>query len=165
MTKEYKYNTYKQAMEAVKIDGNNLKNVNPDLQTPEMAMIAVEDYDSNFVYVRPDLQTPEMAEIAIAGHSNIWLFGHIRPDLQTPEMAMSMVKHWGGSFKNVRPDLQTPELALGAVTCRGWALEHIPAHLQTKGVIEAALKRDPGAKQFIKVKEMFKNALEEALSE
>jgi len=56
-------------------------------------------------------------------------------------------------------------MALGAVTCRGWALKHIPAHCQTKEVIEAALKQDPMAKEFIKVKEMFKNALEEALNE
>ena len=61
--------------------------------------------------------------------------------------------------------LITLEMALMAVKWSGFYLKHVPAHLQTKEVIEAALKADPGAKQFIKVKEMFKNALEEALGE
>ena len=81
------------------------------------------------------------------------------------EEAMVAVKIWPAHLNHVRPDLQTPELALEAVTYRGWALQFIPAHCQTKEVIKAALKQDPYAKQFIKVKEMFKNALEGALSE
>jgi len=56
-------------------------------------------------------------------------------------------------------------MALVAVRDDGLNLAHIPAHLQTKEVIEIALKKDPKAKEFIKVKEMFKNALEEALGE
>jgi hypothetical protein len=164
MTKEYKYNTYKQAMEAVKIDGNNLKNVNPDLQTPEMAMIAVKWYDSNFVYVRPDLQTHEMVEI-VATKYNVWLLEYIQPNLITLEIAMKFVKSWGNNLKYVPAHLITPEMAMIAVEDRGWNLEHVPAHLQTKEVIEIALKKDPMAKEFIKVKEMFKNALGEALGD
>jgi len=79
--------------------------------------------------------------------------------------AMFLVSFDSSRLQHVRPDLITPELALGAVTCRGWNLEHVPAHCQTQEVIEAALKYHPDAKQFIKVKEMFKNALEEALDE
>jgi hypothetical protein len=56
-------------------------------------------------------------------------------------------------------------MALVAVTCRGWNLRYVPAHLQTQEVIEAALKQNPSTKQYIKVKEMFKNTLEEALGE
>ncbi len=77
--------------------------------------------------------------------------------------AMFAVSFVSSLLQHVRPDLITPELALEAVTCRGWALQFVPAHCQTKEVIEVALKADPGAKQFIKVKEMFKNALDEAL--
>jgi hypothetical protein len=79
--------------------------------------------------------------------------------------AMFAVSFVSSLLQHVRPDLITPGLALEAVTCRGWALEFVPAHCQTQEVIEAALKQDPKAKKFIKVKEMFKNALEEALSE
>jgi hypothetical protein len=79
--------------------------------------------------------------------------------------AMLLVSFDSGLLQHVRPDLITPELALEAVTCRGWALEFVPAHCQTQEVIKAALKYDPGAKQFIKIKEIFKNALEEALDE
>jgi hypothetical protein len=83
--------------------------------------------------------TPEMAMEAVG--LNWFNFEFVRPDLITPEMAMEAVKEWGFNLKYVRPDLQTQE------------------------VIEAALKQDPGAKQFIKVRGVFKNALEEALGE
>ena len=79
--------------------------------------------------------------------------------------AMLLVRHDSGFLQHVRPDLITPEMALVAVTCRGWALEFVPAHCQTQEVIKAALKYHPDAKRFIKIKEMFKNALEEALGE
>ena len=53
--------------------------------------------------------------------------------------------------------------ALDAVEENGYRLEFVPAHCQTQEVIEAALRRDLPAKKFIKIKEIFKNALEEAL--
>jgi hypothetical protein len=83
----------------------------------------------------------------------------------TYKEALDAVKYRSHSLKHVRPDLQTPELALIAVKKLGLNLKYVPAHLQTSKVIETALKKDPKAKEFIKVKEMFKNALEEALGE
>ena len=83
----------------------------------------------------------------------------------TYEEAMEAVRLDWWNLQYVRPDLQTPALALIAVTKWGPNLKFIPAHLQTQEVIETALKKDPKAKEFIKVKEMFKNALEEALGE
>jgi hypothetical protein len=78
---------------------------------------------------------------------------------------MEVIRTSGWALEYIRPDLITPELALVAVKDRAWALQFIPAHCQTQEVIEAALKQDPKAKKFIKVKEMFKNALGEALDE
>ena len=90
---------------------------------------------------------------------------HVRPDLITYKMAMRAIKDWGWELEYVPAHLITPELALEAVKGKGWNLEHVPAHCQTKEVIEMALRHLPYARQFIKVKEMFKNALEEALDE
>ena len=83
----------------------------------------------------------------------------------TYEGAMREVRRWGGNLKYVRPDLITTELALEAVISRGWALEYVPAHLQTSKVIEIALKDCPHAKQYIKTKGLMMEALEEALGE
>jgi hypothetical protein len=138
VSEEYQYNTYEEAMEAIK-EGRTLEEVRPDLITPELAMIAVKDW----VY---DLE-------------------YVPAHCQTPEMALMVVEEDGSLIEFVRPDLQTIKLALIAVKDLGWNLEFVPAHLQTQEVIEAALEQDPDAKQYIKVKEMFKNALEEALSE
>ena len=82
----------------------------------------------------------------------------------TYEEAMREVRRWGGNLEYVRPDLITYEMALEAVKDRGWGLEHVPANCQTKEVIEAALKHDPSAKHFIKVKGLME-ALDEDPSE
>ena len=42
MSKDYKFNTYEEAMEAVKDRGWKLEYVRPDLQTTKMAMMAVK---------------------------------------------------------------------------------------------------------------------------
>lgn len=115
MSKKYCYNTYKEAMEAVRKFGFYLKDVRPDLQTPELAEIAVKD--------------------------------------------------WGGNLEYVRPDLFTQELALRMVKRNWYNLKHTPAHLQTQEVIEAALKQNPDAKYFIKIKVLIMEALGEALGE
>jgi len=52
-----------------------------------------------------------------------------------------------------------------AVKDWGYNIKYVPAHLQTQEVIEIALKQDPGNSKYIKIKEMFKNALGEALDE
>jgi hypothetical protein len=138
MSEEYRYNSFDEAMEAIK-EGRSLEEVRPDLITPELAMIAVEDWVYDLEFVPAHLQTFEMALIAVR-----WsplLFQHVRPDLQTPELALGSVKEWGGN------------------------LEFIPAHLQTQEVIEAALKQDPDAKQYIKTKDLMMKALEEVLGE
>lgn len=83
----------------------------------------------------------------------------------TYEDAMKAVELWNDNIRFVDPDLITPEMALIAVKWNGYYLEFIPAHCQTQEVIEVALKQNPLAKQYIKIKEMFKNALEEALGE
>ena len=70
---------------------------------------------------------------------------------------------WGPKY--IRSDLITPGLALRSVKECGSSLEFIPAHLQTQEIIEIALKQDPGNSKYIKIKEMFKNALEEVLDE
>ena len=59
----------------------------------------------------------------------------------------------------------TYEEAMEVVKKYWWNLKYVRPDLQTQEVIEAALKQDPGAKQFIKVRGVFKNALEEALGE
>ena len=138
MSKKYRYNSFDEAMEAIK-EGRSLEEVRPDLITPELAMIAVKDWVYDLEYVPAHCQTPEMALIAVRWSS--LLFQHVRPDLQTPEMALEAVKD------------------------RGWGLEHVPAHLQTQEVIEAALKQDPDAKQYIKTKGLMMDALEEVLGE
>jgi hypothetical protein len=138
MSKKYRYNSFDEAMEAIK-EGRSLEEVRPDSITPELAMIAVKDWVYDLEFVPAHLQTLEMALIAVR-----W----------SPLL-----------FQHVRPDLQTPEMALEAVKDRGWGLEHVPANCQTKEVIEAALKHDPSAKEFIKTKRLIKNALEEALGE
>ena len=94
-----------------------------------------------------------------------WNLEYVRPDLQTPEMALEAVKDGRWAFEYVRPDLITPELALRAVKEWGLNLKFVPAHCQTQEVIEVALKSEPDAKSFIKIKGIFKNALEEALDE
>ena len=81
------------------------------------------------------------------------------------EEAMEAVRNYWWELKYVRPDLQTPELALGSVKEWGLNLKFVPAHCQTQEVIEVALKSEPDAKSFIKIKGIFKNALEEALDE
>jgi hypothetical protein len=138
MSKKYRYNSFDEAMEAIK-EGRSLEEVRPDSITPELAMIAVEDWVYDLEFVPAHLQTLEMALIAVRWSS--LLFQHVRPDLQTPEMALEAVKD------------------------RGWGLEHVPAHLQTQEVIEAALKQDPDAKQYIKTKGLMMDALEEVLGE
>jgi hypothetical protein len=82
----------------------------------------------------------------------------------TYKEALDAVKGDGGKLRFVRPDLITYEMALEAVKDRGWGLEHVPANCQTKEVIEAALKHDPSAKHFIKVKGLME-ALDEDPSE
>ena len=89
----------------------------------------------------------------------------VREDLITPEMALVAVKYNGWNLQHIPPDLITPEMALVAVAWSGWTLQYVPAHCQTKEVIEMALRYLPHAKRFIKVKEIFKNALGEALDE
>ena len=79
--------------------------------------------------------------------------------------AMFAVSFVSSLLQHVRPDLLTPEMALEAVKKYGWNLEFVPAHCQTQEVIETALKKDPGAKEFIKTKGLMMEALEEALSE
>ena len=81
------------------------------------------------------------------------------------EDAMEVIRTSGWVLEYIRPDLITPELALVAVKDRAWALQFVPAHCQTQEVIEVALKSEPDAKSFIKIKGIFKNALEEALGE
>jgi hypothetical protein len=56
-------------------------------------------------------------------------------------------------------------MALEVVRCSGWTLEFVPAHLQTKEVIEAALKQNPSNSKFIKAKGLMMEALEEALND
>jgi hypothetical protein len=58
-----------------------------------------------------------------------------------------------------------PHHALKCVKARGLNLKFIPAESQTQEVIEAALKQDPGAKEFIKTKGLMMEALGEALDE
>ena len=138
MSKKYRYNSFDEAMEAIK-EGRSLEEVRPDSITPELAMIAVKDWVYDLEFVPAHLQTLEMALIAVRWSS--LLFQHVRPDLQTPEMALESVKERGGN------------------------LEYVPAHLQTQEVIEAALKQDPDAKQYIKTKDLMMKALEEVLGE
>ena len=47
MSKEYRYNSYKEAMKAVKEHWLELKYVRPDLQTTEMAFEAVKIWGGN----------------------------------------------------------------------------------------------------------------------
>lgn len=89
---------------------------------------------------------------------------HLYPELQTQEIVTRAYREGAICLFYIREDLYTPELALMAVKRNGWNLEDIPAYCQTKEVIEAALKKSPGAKKCIKVKEIFKNALDEALN-
>jgi hypothetical protein len=65
MTKEYKYNTYKEALDAVKGDGGKLRFVRPDLITYEMALEAVKECGLALEHVREDLITLEMALEAV----------------------------------------------------------------------------------------------------
>jgi hypothetical protein len=91
-----------------------------------MVLKAVRYVSSYFLFANTDLQTPELVRLAVEG--DWYNFKAVRPDLQTYELALIAVKDW---YKN---------------------LEHIPAHLQTQEVVEAALKRNPDAEQYIKVK-------------
>ena len=56
MTKEYKYNTYKEALDAVKGDGGKLRFVRPDLITYEMALEAVKECGLALEHVPIQLQ-------------------------------------------------------------------------------------------------------------
>ena len=86
-------------------------------------------------------------------------------EYNTYEEAMKAVKTSIFSIKYFRPDLQPSEIALMAVRYNGLNLEQVPAHLQTQEVIEAALKQNPDAKYFIKIKVLIMEALGEALGE
>lgn len=72
---------------------------------------------------------------------------HLYPELQTQEIVTRAYREGAICLFYIREDLYTPELALMAVKRNGWNLEDIPAYCQTKEVIEAALKKSPGAKK------------------
>ena len=113
MTKEYKYNTYKEALDAVKGDGGKLRFVRPDLITYEMALEAVK-------------------ECGLA-------LEHVREDLITYEMALEAVKECGLALEHVPTQLPKPErktltsIGGGRVSIEdGWVLR--PGHEETSVV-------------------------------
>ena len=119
------------------------------------------------LWVVPDsLKTKELCQKAIKRHTNE--MSGIPHHFQDAEMIKEIQKtkrNASLAYCNIRSDLFTPELALKAVKESCWNLEHVPAHCQTQEVIEAALKQDPMAECYIKVKGLMMEALGEALDE
>ena len=71
MTKEYKYNTYKEALDAVKGDGGKLRFVRPDLITYEMALEAVKECGLALEHVPTQLPKPERKTLTSIGGGRV----------------------------------------------------------------------------------------------
>lgn len=112
----------------------------------------------------PFRNDPDVAALALK--TNPYNLMHSLPEFHTYEAVKRLCpSDIRKLLPFIRPDLLNEELFLKMLYQDGSDLQYVPAEYQTAKLIAVALEQDPYAKQYIKVKRLMVDALEEALDE
>jgi len=129
----------------------------------ELAFIRDE---RNVDHVPCHLLNNEMALKKIGRHCHTleWIY-MIPEESWSFDLAVAALVSNGGCLEFIPKKWLNEDVFLAVVESMLLGLSRIPMEYQTQKVVEAALKKNLDNSKYIKIKEMFKNALEEALNE
>lgn len=130
----------------VKADVPDLARMPEELCTEAVCLAAVQKDGMALQFVPEALRTVNVCREAVRWNHHALQF--VPDRLKTPDLAISLlalVSHVCSleevppDERRSRPDFQTEAGCVAAVRQKAWALQFVPVHLLTKGVVQAAI--------------------------